>query len=384
MTSFTVPETAGSGINALNFAKYINSVRDKATVLSFSRNCRYPLKTTIEGVHVRRIPYFNKHIILKILSLPIILAFYIFMILKHRIIYIYGGKIIGWQILIAFSRILNRKIVFQALLKGVDDMSSLIENHNIFSRTILKGIIQLIHVYHAINKDFIYDKSTFCFKGGTLVLPQGIDANLFSPINRSQQTIIRNKLNLPPNRFIIVSTGFLISRKGYIEVFKALSILKFDFLYVVLAEKDYDRDHFLYNQRSYTLGVIEKGEKVLEKKIYFAGYRNNVADYMRCGDLFLHNAELEGFPNALLEAMACGIPIIMKKIDGITGNFIQHGEHALVYRHKEEIPDLVDKIYHSPKLRQALGSNARKVIIDHYSFSKIYPQVINKIREIRY
>jgi len=44
--------------------------------------------------------------------------------------------------------------------------------------------------------------------------------------------------------------------------------------------------------------------------------QRRVADYYRAADLYLHAARAETFPNTILEAMACGTPVIATAVGG--------------------------------------------------------------------
>ena len=125
LTSFTLPDTAGSGINAFRFARFINKYGDKATILTFNRNCKLQSKEVIENVPIYRIPYFNKGLIMKILSLPMVISYFFLFILKNDIIIIFGGKTFAYNIAIMVAFLFRKKIVFRSLLYGVDDYNTL-------------------------------------------------------------------------------------------------------------------------------------------------------------------------------------------------------------------------------------------------------------------
>ena len=53
--------------------------------------------------------------------------------------------------------------------------------------------------------------------------------------------------------------------------------------------------------------IIEKG---LENRIKLMGRSNNMKDVLMKADAFILSSDYEGMPNALIEAMACGLPCI--------------------------------------------------------------------------
>lgn len=67
----------------------------------------------------------------------------------------------------------------------------------------------------------------------------------------------------------------------------------------------------------------------LESAVRFLGYVEDVAPMLRCLDLFMLPSAQEGMPNALLEAMACGIPSVCTAVGGVT-DIIDSGTEGLL------------------------------------------------------
>ena len=380
VTSYTLPDTSGSGIHAFRFARFINKQGDKASLLTFNRNCRFPAKETIENVTVFRIPYFNKGIIMKLLSLPIVIFYFILYVLKTECVFIYGGKIFAWQLLTIISGIFREKIVFQSLLEGVDDLNSIILSKTKIYQVLYKVLLKKVHVYYSLNRSFTHQYfEIFRNKERLLTVPQGVDTSEFHPLPAKSKLELRQRLNLPHDIPLILAVGFLIRRKGYNEIFTQLVKLDFDFRFIVLGEYDLNSNHFLIKHQSEMDEIYELGKNLLGNKIIFTGFKENVSEYLQCSEYFLMNSIQEGLPNALLEAMASGVPVITRNLKGINDYITLHGQNAMVYDHPDEIPGMIRFLHENPKERDRIAENALKDTRKKFSFKAVYPQLLKKL-----
>lgn len=59
------------------------------------------------------------------------------------------------------------------------------------------------------------------------------------------------------------------------------------------------------------------GRLQVEDRVHFLGLRTDVPSVLAASDIFCYTSDWEGFPNALLEAMAAGLPVITTDFDGV-------------------------------------------------------------------
>ena len=101
---------------------------------------------------------------------------------------------------------------------------------------------------------------------------------------------------------------------------------------------------------------------------HFVPGQSNAADWMRGIDIFVNASSIESFPNAVLEAMACGCCVIGSKVGGIP-ELITHNEDGLLFE-STSLPDLTAAIRVAasvPDLRARLRQQA--VLTAHRRFS---------------
>jgi glycosyltransferase EpsD len=117
-----------------------------------------------------------------------------------------------------------------------------------------------------------------------------------------------------------------------------------------------------------------KSRGVLDS-VVFLGYRRDIPRICSCADVFLHTSYQEGLPVAVMEAMACGTPIVASRIrgnvdlieDGVNG-FLADAQDATGY--VEGIVKLLD----DPALAEEFRANGLKKI-KHYDMQIVTEQL---------
>jgi glycosyltransferase involved in cell wall biosynthesis len=110
----------------------------------------------------------------------------------------------------------------------------------------------------------------------------------------------------------------------------------------------------------------------LEGNFVFLGYRNDAAQILATCDVSLLASEAEGLPNAILESMVSGVPIVATNVGGI-GEVITNGETGLLIpsRDPEAIAIAVARVLADPTLAATLRNAAQREAKTRFSFDRV-------------
>jgi glycosyltransferase involved in cell wall biosynthesis len=102
----------------------------------------------------------------------------------------------------------------------------------------------------------------------------------------------------------------------------------------------------------------------MAERIHLRGLTDQAFEVLRTADLFVMSSHAEGFPNALVEAMACGLPVISTRFGGAINDIIQDGVNGLVVPpgDPEALAAAMVRLMNDPGQRALLGARASEVV----------------------
>jgi glycosyltransferase involved in cell wall biosynthesis len=296
----------------------------------------------------------------------------------------------GHKLLILLNWLQGKKTVFRSSSLDQDDVISLINKRGTFFKRVNKFIYGRISIYWAISSEF---EKRYCqvyikFKHKTLKIFQGYDPKLFYPVTQNQKLSIRNKLAIKPNDFIILSLGYVLKRKGILDNIHALNQLKSEikFKYIIVGDfmaNDSDPYHkkWSLSRINEMKEIYQTGKNLLDDSIEFIGRIEEPSKYLRASDLLLHTSYAEGMPNSVIEAMACGLPVIMRQIAGVTDDLIENEKNGFLIENNEEIIKYIKYLYSDIGIRERMGSEAFHFIKVKGDIKQVAKKIISKWEE---
>ena len=110
-----------------------------------------------------------------------------------------------------------------------------------------------------------------------------------------------------------------------------------------------------------------------------------VAAYYQAADIYLHAARADTFPNTVLEALACGTPVVATAVGGIPEQIVD-GKTGFLTQ-PEDAADMADKIIQllgNKDLLRKMGIAAGNYARTHFSLSRMVTDYLDFYQEILY
>lgn len=147
-----------------------------------------------------------------------------------------------------------------------------------------------------------------------IVASNGVKTDIFYPMNQQQA---RKELRINPESKIILSIGYLVARKGFDLIIDALKIIhtkhnSTDIKLVIIGTRG--GETYIKND------LLDQIKRLgLQEHVTFIDQQRNedLVRWYNIADLFCLASSQEGWPNVILEALACSIPVVATDVWGI-------------------------------------------------------------------
>ncbi len=196
----------------------------------------------------------------------------------------------------------------------------------------------------------------------------------FPIILRSKIVVIPNPVTPMTDRQVTAQSSFqkpFIASIGRLVDEKGLDLLLHAF--ARLANRFPDWSLNVFGEGPLRISLESLRDKFgLFERIRFHGLIRNPYDVLAQADLFVLPSRTEGFPNAMLEAMACGLPVIAADCPSGPREIIHHGEDGLLVptENEEQLSTAMQRLMENEDDRRRLGNNAKN-ITQRYSLERI-------------
>ncbi len=194
------------------------------------------------------------------------------------------------------------------------------------------------------------------------VIYNGVDTRRFA-LCRETRLAVREELGLPEQSFVVGSVGRLVPIKDHPTLLKAAALLSgsgID-LRVLLVGSGPERER-----------LQGRATGALEGRVCFAGDSDRVPELLNAMDVFVLPSLNEGMSNTLLEAMACGLPVLATNVGG-NPEIVENNLSGCLFTPGDAkwLADKLQLLARDPALIHQLGTAARNRAIESFSLSRM-------------
>jgi len=371
VTGVYFPEINGA---VLQCKRIVSSLKNKInfSVLTTTRYKKLTDQNIVDGVNVFR-PYAGNHISR---LLQVIKIFQVFLTRKIDIVHLHGFSSRSALILL-ISRLFNKKVIVKMTSFGHDDAVSVKDKGRIFF-----FIFSLADMYIGVSPIFksMYLKVALN-ENKYHQIPNGVEANLFKPLDNSSKKKLRAELGLPIDMKLVLVIGHFSIEKSMNHVLDAWlniqesAVIKSGVVFIGST----DNHNFEVDENTVN-SMYAKSKPFIGKKVFFIEGVSNIEQYYQSSDIYVLSSSREGLPNTLLEAMSCALPVVSTRLPGITDWVVDHQDNGIMYDHGDidALECVLKNLLENDNFGQKLGVNARATIKSNFDISS----TVNKIHNI--
>lgn len=204
------------------------------------------------------------------------------------------------------------------------------------------------------------------------VIPNGVDTAIFRPTDRQAA---RHSLGLPEHDQIVLFVGHGMRANP----FKDHATIRETFLKLIAS------------RRAQPLRLICVGEQATreayhEHAIDYPGYvmdPDAMARYYAAADVYLHAAQSDNFPNTVIEASACGLPVVATAVGGISEQVMDGITGFLVGRaDSDQMAAKAAQLLDAPALRAKLGRQGAERVRKRFTLDAMISGYLDWYQEV--
>jgi len=340
ITSESITTYAGDALSAFTFAKAMQNYLP-VTFCSYSvTGCENGYYEQ-DGVSFFTIYYKGTRLSSKLIS-RLRLLWRLFLIGRNHEIWLIYGLLPGALLVLILGRLTGRKVIFRPTLFGFDDLSR---------RSLRNEIITYLSSGFYIRNRSLASRDLKRRKASlTFFSSQGVDTTRFYPFkDDAWRDYFYKEHGLLLDQPIILMVGHLSKRKGFSEIASWINALPYNPILLHVG---------MNKENPCEQALLREVGKILGNRFIGIEPTQDIEKYYQLSTLFLMASYAEGFPsNAILEAMACGLPVLCRRIEGVD-DYLYNNFNAVLYSNFEEFEQGYRKLISKGSFAQDISKNA--------------------------
>lgn len=224
----------------------------------------------------------------------------------------------------------------------------------------------------------------------TLIV-EGTDTEIFKPMNKAE---MRKKYGLPQDIFLFGMIGANKEnppRKGYQEAIEAFKLFcdKHPEARIFFHTQQVSPTGFPIKELARTLGIADRFFFLDDYRGSFNSRSHNIAEELNMFDILLHPSQTEGFGLVPIEAMSCGVPVIVTNttsmpeavISGVTGEIAKTDKHRFTpdatwvwTADVQSVYECMERLYKKLSGANTVAKDCREHVLKNYDIDKLYSE----------
>jgi glycosyltransferase involved in cell wall biosynthesis/SAM-dependent methyltransferase len=299
------PHHSGAGRQAAELARELVRRGGTVEILSTAPGRRRPTRDAIGPVPVLRVPVGTRGSRLDKAAFSLALAMRL-LVRRYAVVHLHGSYYL-LRTLARLKRPFGLQVVYKATMSGKDDAATIARHRG-------RALVDVVDRWICIAEPLAASARSVVSAAAIERIPNAIDLRRFAPGDARDRARLRRDLGLPEDRPVWGSVGALTPRKGFhllVEAWGELAEPRPTLLLVGPVPRDRavaEPDYAVQVERRIT-------ELGLDRSVRLLGAYPDVARLLRGIDGFLFASEHEGLPNAVLEALAAGLPVLSARFE---------------------------------------------------------------------
>lgn len=236
------------------------------------------------------------------------------------------------------------------------------------------------------NADFVIFNSSYTMKESLKIVKpieysviyNSVDTDKFKKI----KTNLKERLGIKSDTKIVFFLGLLVEKKGVKYLIEAFKKVVSYYENVVLIIGGHGSEYDNLKNLSNNLGILDKilfiGEINSENTPHFY----NIADVFVLPSIIDSKGETETLGVVLLEAMACGVPVVASNVGGIPDIVDSKVGFLVKQKSPKKLAQKILKLLKNEKLRKKLGEAGRRKVLEKFSPEKQIKKIIKIYRYV--
>ena len=193
------------------------------------------------------------------------------------------------------------------------------------------------------------------------VVHNGVDTDNYKKGDKAQ---LKKEKDIPQDAFVML---YVVSNRMKVNKYKDFETIEKT---IELLQRNYKG-----NKKIIFLGLGAEGETEMQGNIEkrFIPYQTDIkeiAKYYQLSDIYVHAARAENFPNVILEALACGTPVVATEVGGI-GEQIKEGitGHCVPFRDAQLLSKRIIGLIDDKEKLQKMSDEAIKDVLSRFTLN---------------